>query len=156
MELTLAKDPDYQLFVLLRQVGKIVEKAREKELQKKGISLAEHAVLFITQSIGYNTTPAEISRWMIRQRNSISTLLNRMEKKGLIKLTRDLDKKNLIRVSITKKGQKAYEISTEMESIHSILSVLPNDLHPQMIVWLKKFRDQAIKELGLDYQVMFP
>jgi len=156
MKLSLSKDLDYKLFVLLRQAGHAIVKSSEKELRKNGISLVEHAVLFITQSIGDKATPAEIARWMVRERNSISALLMRMEKKGLIRMTKDLDRKNLLRVSLTKKGKKAYDFSTRMESVHSIISTLPNEVRIRMISYLKELRDKAMEDLGLDYKPPFP
>jgi len=156
MKLSLSRDLDYRLFVLLRQVGHVILKSSAKELQKNGISLEQHAVLFIIQSIGHKTTPAEISRWMVRERNSISTLLTRMENKGLIRMTKDLDRKNLLRVSVTKKGKQAYRISTKMDSVHSIISTLPEEVRIRMISYLKELRDKAMEELGLDYKPPFP
>ncbi len=156
MKLSLSKDLDYKLFVLLRQAGHVIFKSSEKELRKNGVSLVEHAVLFITQSIGQKATPAEISRWMVRERNSISALLTRMEKKGLIKMTKDLDRKNLLRVSLTKKGKQAYDNSTRIESVHSIISTLPEEVRIRMISYLKELRDKAMVELGLDYKPPFP
>ena len=156
MKLSLSKDLDYQLFVLLRQAGHVIVKSSEKELRKYGISLVEHAVLFITQSIGDKATPAEIARWMVRERNSISALLMRMEKKRLIRMTKDLDRKNLLRVSLTKKGNKAYDYSTRMESVHSIISTLPNEVRIRMISYLRELRDKAMEDLGLGYKPPFP
>lgn len=155
-KLDLSDDLAYRLFVLLRQAGHVIYKSSEKELQKNGISVVEHAVLFITQSIGPKATPAEISRWMVRERNSISALLTRMEKKGLIKLTKDLDRKNMLRVSLTKKGKQVYRISAKMETIHSILSTFPKEVIIQLIASLRDLRDRAMEEIGLEYKPPFP
>ena len=156
MKLPLSNDLDYKLFVLLRQAGHALYKSSEKELRKNGISIVEHAVLFITQSIGKKATPAEISRWMVRERNSISALLMLMEKKELIRMTKDLDRRNLLRVSLTKKGKQTYDNSTKMESVHSIISTLPKEERILMISYLKKLRDKAMEELGLEYKPPFP
>lgn len=155
-KITLSDDLDYKLFVLLRQAGHVIYKSSEKELRKNGISIVEHAVLFIIQSIGHKATPAEISRWMVRERNSISALLTRMEKKGLIRMTKDLDRKNMLRVSLTKKGKQVYDISTKMETIHSILSTFPKEVIIQLIASLKELRDRAMEEIGLEYKPPFP
>jgi DNA-binding MarR family transcriptional regulator len=156
MKLALSQDLDYKLFVLLRQAGHVILKLSEKELRKNGISLVEHAVLFITQSIGHKATPAEIARWMVRERHTISALLMRMEKKGLIRMTKDLDRKNLLRVSLTKKGKQAYDISTRMDSVRSIISSLPEEVRIRMISYLKELRDNGMEELGLNYKPPFP
>ena len=102
-------------------------KARTRELFQYGITPAEAAVLVIVQAIGEKATPAEISRWLFREPHSISGLLARMEKQGLVRKVKDLDRKNLVRVVITEKGQQAYQQSTKRESIHRIMSSLSEE-----------------------------
>jgi DNA-binding MarR family transcriptional regulator len=45
----------------------------------------------------------------VREPHTITKLLHRMEKVGLVTKTNDLEKKNMVGVSITEKGQQAYE-----------------------------------------------
>ena len=104
-------DQDYRLWVLLHQTRDAVHIARKKELGRFEISTIQAAALFIIQAIGEQATPAEISRWLFRKPHSVSGLLNRMEKEGLVKKTKDLDKKNLVRVTLTEKGRQAYNHS---------------------------------------------
>lgn len=77
-------DQDYELWVLLHQPRDAVFKAREKELSPYGISTMQAAVLFIILAIGNEATPTEISRWLLREPHSVSNLLSRMEKEGLV------------------------------------------------------------------------
>lgn len=71
---------DYNLWMLLQQVGYAAFKARQKELNKHGISNIQAMVLFTIQAIGDKATPAEISRWVFRELHSVSGLLNRTKK----------------------------------------------------------------------------
>ena len=93
---------------------------------------------------------------MIRERHSVSTLLQRMENKGLIKRTQDRVRKNLLRISITEKGKQAYKTVTKLESVHLIESVLSTEERRQMVSNLKKLRDRGVKERGMDYTPAFP
>lgn len=156
MDSPLLKDLDYRLLVLLRQAEHAVFRSRYKELHKYGISTEEAAVLFIVQCIGYRAIPAEISRWMLRERHSITALLNRMKKKGLIKMTKDLDRKNLIRVSLTKKGKRLYDTSTGMESHRIIMSSLSEQNRKQLVSYLRSIRDRALEELKVSNKPPFP
>jgi DNA-binding MarR family transcriptional regulator len=149
-------DQDYELWVLLHQTKDAIEVAREKELRPYGISLIQSAVLFVVQAIGYRATPAEISRWLLRWHHSVSGLLNRMEKGGLVKRVKDLDKKNLVRVAITEKGREAYYQSSKRESIHRIMSSLSEEQRRQVALCLKTLRDSAIRESGLNRTPPFP
>ena len=71
-------------------------------------------------------------------------------------MTKDLDRKNMLRVSLTKKGKQVYDISTKMETIHSILSTFPKEVIIQLIASLKELRDRAMEEIGLEYKPPFP
>ena len=139
-----------QLQVLLFQARDAIFRAREQELSQYGISNAQAAVLFIIQKIGYRATPAEISRWLFRQAHGVSTLLDRMEKVGLVEKVKDLDRKNLVRISITEKGHQAYRESTRQEPIHRILSSLSEEERRQLKSLLLKVRDTALEEIRID------
>ena len=60
-------DEEYSLWVLLSQAADATLRARQKELDRYGISTVEAAVLFTIQAIGDRATPAEISRWLLRE-----------------------------------------------------------------------------------------
>ena len=144
-------DEDYNLWVLLHQTTDAALRARQKELDQFGISVIEVGVLLAIQTIGKETTPSEISRRIFREPHSVSALLNRMEKKGLVKRTQDLDRKNLVRVSITEKGRQAYDKSTGRKSIHKIISSLSEEERQQLRSCLEKLRKEAFKGLVVEH-----
>jgi len=107
-------------------------------------------ILFIIKTLGNNATLTEISRYTFRKKNSISELLNRMVKKGLVKKIRDPVVKSRIRVSLTEKGLKAYEKSTQAESINKTMSVLSEGKQRQLQSCLELLLDNTFKELIMD------
>ena len=107
--------------------------------------MVEARALFVIQAIEDKATAAKISRWMLRRHHTVSALLKRMERKGLIMKTKDPDRKNTWVISITEKGQNAYQKSNIRESLHEIMSVLSEEEHEQIESSMKKLRDQAIK-----------
>ena len=156
MRNSLFGDKDFTLWVLLRQAKDTVFKATEKELSQYGISPEQAGVLSIVQFLDNKATPAEISRWLLREPHTVSGILSRMEKKGLIRKTKDLDRKNLVRVTLTDKGQQAYLQSTKIESIGKIMSCLSEEECQQLSSCLKKLRGRAFKQLGVDTKPPFP
>jgi len=138
-------DEDYRLWVLLHQAKDTIFAAREVELRQYGTSPMHAAVLFIMQAIGSEATPTKIAQWLLRSPNTASDLLDRMERAGLVRKTRDLDRKNVIRVTITDKGRQDYNDSTKLESIHRIMSCLSNEERQQLRPILQKLRDEALK-----------
>jgi len=148
----LENDEDYNLWVLLHQTTDALLRARQKELDQFDISVIEVGVLVVTQAIGEKATPSEISRRIFREPHTVSALLNRMEKKGLVKKTQDLDRKNLVRVSITEKGRQAYDNSTGRKSIRRIISSLSEEERQQLRSYLEKLQNKAFKELIVEYK----
>ncbi len=143
-------DEDQDLWLFLTHTRYAIYRAREKELQRYGVSPEQVGVLFIVQSLGNRATPSEISRFIVRQPHTVSALIERMEEKGLIKKFHDLDKKNLVRVSLTEKGQKVYDLSTKRGPIHRVMGVLDSLERGQLLKILDKLNTAARKELGLD------
>lgn len=156
MENRLLADKDLNLWALLRLTERAIFKAREKELAQYGITVEQAAVCFYVRIIGNNATPAELSRWMLREPHTISGILDRMEKKGMVRKVKDLDRKNQVRVVLTEKGKQAYDQSTKREAIHQIVSSLSEEERKQLRSCLNTLRDKALKELGIFNKPPFP
>ena len=67
-----------------------------------------------------------------------------------------MDRKNMIRVTITEKGRKAVHDTKKMESIKKIMSSLTKGEHQQLRAILEKLWNKALGELGIDKRPMFP
>ena len=129
-------------------------KARQKELDQHKISATASTALSVIQSIGSRATPSEISRRLFREPHSTSGLLNRMEKAGLVTKTKDLDRKNLVRVELTDKGYEAYYQSMRQESIQKIVSSLSEKECQQLRSFLQTLRNEALKEIGVEPKML--
>ncbi len=141
------------LWIMLHQARDAIFKLRAKELKKFGISTPKAEILFTVEAIGYRATPAEISRHLLREFHSISSILSRMEKQGLVKKVNDLDRKNLVRVYLTDKGKQIYHEARKRETILKILSCLSETEGQQLASSLQKLRDEALKELGIEDRI---
>ncbi len=133
-----------------------MHKARAKELSKYGITPEEAALLAVVNTLGNKATPSEISRWLLREPHSTSGLLKRMEKDGLVRKSKDLKRKNMVRVAITAKGKKLHKQSIERQSIHRIMGSLSERECHQLLESLQKLRIAALKEIGVEGMMPFP
>ena len=156
MGTNVAIDRDYELWVLLHQACDAMIRTRENALRPAGITRIQAAVLFIVKAVKVPATPAEISRWLFREPHTVSGLLDRMEKRGLVRKVNDLERKNLIRVEITEKGEEAYRRSKELKVIRKTLSRLSPKERDNLRAYVKTLRDDALQELGLRHQLPFP
>lgn len=143
-------EEDYKLWSALLQTRDALMKLREKEVAKFGLLPKESRILFIIQLLGKKATPTVISKFLFRERHSISELLTRMEKKGLIRRVRDLDRKNWVRVELAQKGIKVYNQTSDLDPVREIISCLSREEHEQLMLCLQKLRAAAVKKLELD------
>jgi MarR family transcriptional regulator, organic hydroperoxide resistance regulator len=144
------EDADQDMWLLLTHTRYAVFRAREKELQRYGVSPEQVGLLFVVQALGNQATPAAISRHILRQPHTVSALVDRMAKRGLVKKVKDLDRKNLVRVVMTEKGQKTYELSTKRGPIHRIMNSMGDQERKDFKATLEKLLATARKEIGLD------
>ena len=149
-------DKDQDLWFLLTHTRYAIFRAREKELQRYGVSPEQVSLLFVVQALGNKATPAALSRHLIRQPHTVSALVDRMARRGLVKKVKDLDRKNLVRVVMTEKGAKTYEVSTKRGPIHRIIGTLSDEEKLVFKDMLERLLAKARKEIGLDRDELPP
>lgn len=140
-------DLEYVIWVLFLQTYNIMLKVREKELKRLGVSIQQATILSIVKTIKVPTTPAEISRRVLRESHTVSGILKRIEEKGLIKKVRDLERKNQVRIVLTDKGEEVYKRSKELKFIRKVMSGLPQQKQNRLMAYLRTLRDNALVEL---------
>jgi len=156
MKKRLTSDLDYNLWVLLYQVRDLIFRARENELRKYGFLSRQAMVIFIIEAIDGKATPTEIAKWALREPHSISAILDRMEKDGLVSKVKDSRKKSQVNISLTEKGKQVYNQSLKRESIWEIMSCLSAEEHQQLWKTLEKLRARAFETRTKVTELPFP
>ena len=136
-------DPYWQAWAVLVQTRHLLHETLKKAMEPLGISPRQAAVLFIVDGIDNPATPAEISRWLNRERPSVSVLLERMKRKGLIEKTKDFERKNLVRVTLTEKGKETLDCLMDMKIVAAVFSTLSEEELQQLMSWLTILSDSA-------------
>lgn len=150
------RDMDFITWVYLARTKDAIFKVRMKEMHKYNLSPTQISILNVLMALGDNVMPAEIARWTLREPHSISNLLQRMERNGFVRRTKDLHRRNLLRVTVTEKGQKAIEDSTGMECFQRVLSSLSIEELEKLRQTLVKLWDSALKELNINPRPIYP
>ena len=142
-------DKDYTLLTFVLQVADILFKIRERELLPQNLSATAAEILFLVDAMGEGVTPAKITRMMLREPHSISGILVRMENHGLIKRTKDMERKNRIRITLTAKGEKALKQAMKLEGTTGIIAGLSTVQQKQLKASLTALKEAGMKELHL-------
>ena len=137
-------------WMLLRQAWEATLRATEKDLKKKGATLAEADVLFVVDNYEGPTTPAEIARWVFRRTQSVAGLLNRMEKRDLVERRKDQEDRRLTRIVMTQKGKQLYASADSTGTIQKIMSCLSPQDTEHLERCLKQLRQCALQHLGME------
>jgi MarR family transcriptional regulator, organic hydroperoxide resistance regulator len=148
MEDLTSLDPDYNMLLLIARVRRGLKKNQDWALKQFGLFPDHAAVLYILKNSGDYVTPALLSRLMLREPQTLSGILNRMERRGLVKRVSDLGRKNLVRIVLTKKGEEAYVKSlVARETMRDILSVLSEEEYRVLWQALKKIVEKSVSRL---------
>ena len=149
-------DEFFVLWILIAQTRDALSKARHRELEKFNINKERRAILWSIKNSGGKSTPVEISRLLLKELNSVSEMLKRMEKEGLVKRGQRSGKSSMI-VTLTKKGEDVFNQSRQNPMDRRILSILPKKRRQRLAADLWAIRNQALHELGIpEWYLKFP
>ncbi len=106
------KDVDHEdrilrTFILFVQTADATMKyANTHFYRKEGLSVIKVIVLQILATNGGTMTPSQIAEWTFRERNNITTLIDRLKRDGLVRVERNNRDKRFVSVTLTAKGRK--------------------------------------------------
>ena len=116
-----------RLWRLMHQVRDILMLCEDSIFAEYGITTEQFSVLAAVKSRDGSLRPTDLAYLLERSPNSISMLVDRMVKAGLVKRTRDRRDRRVVNVSLTSKGENALKpaMPASWEFIQKILSPIP-------------------------------
>jgi DNA-binding MarR family transcriptional regulator len=117
-----------RLWLLLHRVHDIVNLCEESILREYGLTPEQFGVLASIKSDGGSLRPVDLAWMLERSPNSVSMLIDRMVKAGLVRRTRDRKDRRAVNVTLTSKGEKALQPAApaDWEFVQKILLTLPD------------------------------
>jgi DNA-binding MarR family transcriptional regulator len=105
-----------------RDVG-LFRRCEDQAYGEKGLTMEQFTVLAAMKYIGHPARPTDIAEWIGRSPNSISMIVDRMVKAGLVKRTRDRIDRRVVNVTATSKAENFFELAipASWELIHKIM-----------------------------------
>jgi len=115
-----------RVWLLLHRVRDILALCEDSIFAEYGITTEQFSVLAAVKSRGGSLRPTDLASILERSVNSMSMLVDRMVKAGLVRRTRDRIDRRVVRVTLTSKGANAIEraIPEGWDFIQKILSPL--------------------------------
>ena len=114
-----------RLWLLLRRVGDALGLCQDLIYSKYGLTSEQSAVLAAIKSRGA-LRPVDLASILERSPNSMSMLVDRMVKAGLVRRTRDRKDRRAVFVTMTDKGSEAIDpaVPAGWQFMHKMLSAL--------------------------------
>ena len=112
----------YQTYTLLK-------KCEDQIFDEYGLTTEQYAVLAAIDYFSGPVKVTDIALWLERSTNSVSMIVDRMVKAGLLRRVRDRSDRRVVNVSITSKAENALKPATRAgwEFIQKITSPLSNE-----------------------------
>jgi len=139
----------YQTYALLKQ-------CEDRVIEEHGLTTEQFAVLGALDYFGGPMNITAIAQWLERNTNTITMLVDRMVKAGLVKRTRDRVDRRVVKVTATSKGKNALKPATQASfgAIRGILLQLSDEDRNNLLGLLGATRYEILEYLnpGVDIQ----
>lgn len=139
-----------RVWSLLHRVRDVLMRCEDERFSPYGITSEQYGVLATLMYIGESARPTDIARWLGRSPNSVSMILDRMAKAGLVRRVRSRKDRREISVAMTSKAESAFGPATKagLEFIQKVMSPLMDDDLSAMVQLLEVVRHGGAQCLG--------
>jgi len=116
-----------RLWFLMHRIRTLLKMCEDQIYSEYNLTTEQFAVLATIKYLDSPARPTDIAQWLGRSPNSISMIVDRMVKAGLVRRIRDRRDRRVVNVVITSEGENALKPATRAgwEFIQEILSSLP-------------------------------
>lgn len=138
-----------RLWLLLRRIGDALNLCLDLVYSKYGITNEQSGVLAAIKSRG-SLRLSDLASILERSPNSMSMLVDRMVKGGLVERTRDKKDRRTVFVTMTDKGRQAIApaVPEGWQLIHKVLSPLSYDQQRGLADMLETVRCELVRYLN--------
>jgi len=148
-------DPLVQAWILSHQVFNSLIKYEEQVFTASGLTPQQFMVFMAIKDRPEPVNQIDVGGWLDRNPNSITLIIDRMEKDGLVKRARDLKDRRSVHLTITPEGEKIYTETRKFASqvITDTMSELSAKEIKAYIRVMEKLRDQTYLKRRLNTKV---
>jgi DNA-binding MarR family transcriptional regulator len=142
------------LWLLLHRTADVLARCEDSVFGEYGLTTEQFTVLAAVKGSGSPLRPVDLASLMERSPNSVSMLVDRMVKAGLVRRTRDRKDRRAVKVTLTSKGENALgpAVPAGWELVKKILSPLSEKEQQALASLLERVKCECLGHLdpGVD------
>lgn len=124
-----------EILIKIRKIVRSVDIESKKIQKEYGVSIPQVLCLsFLNKSTNYQSTQSDIRIFLNLNPSTVSGIINRLERKGLLARLPKSGDKRVVNIALTSAGEK-------------LLSTIPSLLHEQLSDKLKKLADSELRKV---------
>lgn len=123
--------------------GLIVKYADTRLNKIRGLSYQQFVVLLVMNRMGENANATEMAKKLDKNTNTLSTILDRMEEKGLVKKIRDTQDRRLVWAKMTDKGKE--KLNSTVKASWSMFETLTAVFTPEEMKTFNGLLEKLVK-----------
>jgi len=137
-------------WLLLHQAYDMVLKVEETAFARLGLTPQYNGVLMAMKYTRGPVTISDIAKWLDRNNNSVSTLIDRMQRDGLVQKVGNTRDRREVQVVFTDKGEELFQKADALgwQIIDDMLGGIPEEDLRMLIAQLARIRDRAVDYLS--------
>jgi DNA-binding MarR family transcriptional regulator len=139
-----------RLWFLLHRDYALLRGCEDQIYGEKGLTMEQYATLVAIKYLNDPVRPTDVARWIGRRTNSVSMMIDRMVKTGLVRRERDRKDRRVVRLIITSKAENALKPATRAgwEFIQKIMLPLSDEDRQTFARLLEMLRYETLNYLN--------
>jgi len=147
-----------RLWFLMHRDYRLLVNCEDKIYGKTGLTMEQFSVLAAIKYMRDPVRVTDVGRWIGRSTNTMSMMIDRMVKAGLVRRTRDRIDRRTVHLAATSKGENALKLAIPLawEFIQRIMLPLPEADRHTFVRLLETLRYETLSYLhpGKDIDAM--
>jgi DNA-binding MarR family transcriptional regulator len=123
---------------------------REQELREFNINVERSSVLTAINNLGDKASPTTISHYLQRNCNTVTSILGKMEKEGLVEISPAGNTASRYVVRLSARGKAVSQKSIRISVVYDIIGRLTPEERTKFARYLERLRETAVNELAMN------
>lgn len=147
-----SRELDLRLWRQMYQTYTLLKQCEDQVFEEHGLTTEQYGVLASIAYLGQPARITDIAHWLERSTNSISMIVDRMVKAGLVRRARDRGDRRVVYVSKTAKAESLFKPATDAgsERVRKILSPMAHQDRLTLLNLLGELKYQILRSLDAE------